>query len=170
MIGRVELARYRALEALLPDPKLADPDPKRAAHIPPDQESFLKAYESREAEMINFLKEHNLVTLAGLSRAVSNSAVAGSVQADQSRRLHESSRRLRQRSDRVLFHSDLQSGVEELLYSRGDRRSAADSRTRRNSRTFPAALDRESFERRNPPSARGRACSSKAGRFTAKKC
>jgi len=63
MIGRVELARYRALEALLPDPKLADPDPKRAAHIPPDQESFLKAYESREAEMISFLKEHNLVSL-----------------------------------------------------------------------------------------------------------
>jgi uncharacterized protein (DUF885 family) len=63
LIGRVELARYRALEALLPDPKLADPDPKRAAHIPPDQESFLKAYESREAEMISFLKEHNLVTL-----------------------------------------------------------------------------------------------------------
>jgi uncharacterized protein (DUF885 family) len=63
MIGRVELARYRALEALLADPKLADPDPKRAANIPPDQESFLKAYESREAEMISFLKEHNLVTL-----------------------------------------------------------------------------------------------------------
>jgi uncharacterized protein (DUF885 family) len=62
MLGHAELARYRALEALLPDPKLADPDPKRAAHIPPDQESFLKAYESREAEMINFLKEHNLVT------------------------------------------------------------------------------------------------------------
>src|SRR5262249_7446230 len=64
-IGRGELARYRALEALLPDPKLADPDPKRAAHIPPDQESFLKAYESREAEMISFLKEHKLVTLPG---------------------------------------------------------------------------------------------------------
>ena len=64
-IGRAELARYRALEALLPDPKLADPDPKRAAHIPPDQESFLKAYESREAEMISFLKEHNLITLPG---------------------------------------------------------------------------------------------------------
>ncbi len=63
MIGRAELARYRALEALLPDPKLADPDPKRATNIPPDQESFLKAYESREAEMISFLKEHNLVTL-----------------------------------------------------------------------------------------------------------
>jgi uncharacterized protein (DUF885 family) len=63
MIGRAELARYRALEALLPDPKLADPDPKRAAHIPPDQESFLKTYESREAEMISFLKEHRLVTL-----------------------------------------------------------------------------------------------------------
>jgi uncharacterized protein (DUF885 family) len=63
MIGRVELARYRALEALLPDPKLADPDPQRSANIPPDQASFLKAYESREAEMINFLKEHNLVSL-----------------------------------------------------------------------------------------------------------
>src|SRR5205814_4426552 len=63
MIGRTELARYRALEALLPDPKLADPDPKRAAHIPPDQASFLKAYESRETEMVNFLKEQKLVTI-----------------------------------------------------------------------------------------------------------
>jgi uncharacterized protein (DUF885 family) len=63
MVGRTELARYRALEALLLDPKLADPDPKRAANIPPDQESFLKAYESREEEMISFLKQHNLVTL-----------------------------------------------------------------------------------------------------------
>jgi uncharacterized protein (DUF885 family) len=63
MLGRAELARYRALEALLPDPKLADPDPKRTDHIPPDQESFLKAYEGRETEMVSFLKEHNLVTL-----------------------------------------------------------------------------------------------------------
>ncbi|MGZ4966602.1 MAG: DUF885 family protein, partial [Chthoniobacterales bacterium] len=63
MIGRVELARYRALEALLSDPKLADPDPARAANIPPDQESFLKAYESREAEMIAFMKEHKIVTI-----------------------------------------------------------------------------------------------------------
>src|SRR5437773_7206401 len=63
MIGRAELARYRALEALLPDPKLADPDSKRAPNIPPDQASFLKAYESRETEMINFLKKHKLVTL-----------------------------------------------------------------------------------------------------------
>jgi len=63
MIGRVENARYRALEALLPDPKLADPDPKRAANIPPDQASFLKAYESRETEMVSFLKQHNLISL-----------------------------------------------------------------------------------------------------------
>ena len=65
MIGRAELARYRALEALLPDPKLADPDPARSANIPPDQASFLKAYESREQEMIKFMKEGNLVTLPG---------------------------------------------------------------------------------------------------------
>ena len=64
-IGRAELARYRALEALLSDPKLADPDPKRAPKIPPDQEAFLKAYESRETEMIDFLQQHNLVTLPG---------------------------------------------------------------------------------------------------------
>jgi uncharacterized protein (DUF885 family) len=62
-IGRVEMGRYRALEALLPDPKLADPDPKRAASIPADQAAFLKAYQSRETEMINFLKEHHLVTI-----------------------------------------------------------------------------------------------------------
>ena len=63
MIGRAELARYRALEAMLSDPKLADPDPSRSKDIPPDQASFLKAYESREAEMIGFLKEHNIVTV-----------------------------------------------------------------------------------------------------------
>ncbi|MGH8092416.1 MAG: DUF885 domain-containing protein [Chthoniobacterales bacterium] len=63
MIGRVELAQYRAYEAWLPDPSLADPDPKRSKNIPPDQASFLKAYQSREAEMIQFLKDHRLVTL-----------------------------------------------------------------------------------------------------------
>jgi uncharacterized protein (DUF885 family) len=62
-LGEVELVRYRALESLLPDPSLADPDPKRAAHIPPDQQAFLAAYQSREEEMIKFLKEKNLVTL-----------------------------------------------------------------------------------------------------------
>src|SRR5438874_483618 len=63
MLGRAELARYRALESLLPDPALADPNPARSKNIPPDQASFLKAYESREQEMIDFLKGHQLVTL-----------------------------------------------------------------------------------------------------------
>jgi uncharacterized protein (DUF885 family) len=63
MLGRAELARYRALEALLPDPSMADPNPARSKNIPPDQESFLKAYESREQEMIDFLKSHQLITL-----------------------------------------------------------------------------------------------------------
>ena len=63
MLGRAELARYRALEALLPDPSLADPNPARSKNIPPDQAAFLKAYESREAEMIKFLKDHQLVRL-----------------------------------------------------------------------------------------------------------
>ncbi|HEX7531092.1 MAG TPA: DUF885 domain-containing protein [Pyrinomonadaceae bacterium] len=63
MLGQAELARYRALESMLPDPSLADPNPARAKVIPKDQDDFLKAYESRETEMISFLKENHLVTL-----------------------------------------------------------------------------------------------------------
>jgi uncharacterized protein (DUF885 family) len=63
MLGQAELARYRALESLLPDPSFADPNPQRAKVIPRDQNEFLKTYESREAEMISFLKENKLVTL-----------------------------------------------------------------------------------------------------------
>jgi uncharacterized protein (DUF885 family) len=62
-LGENELARYRALESWLPDPKLADPDPKRLPRVPADQAEYLKAYESRQDEMIRFLKEKNLVTL-----------------------------------------------------------------------------------------------------------
>ena len=39
------------------------PIPARSKNIPPDQASFLKAYESRQQEMISFMKEHKLVTL-----------------------------------------------------------------------------------------------------------
>lgn len=63
MLGQAELARYRALESLLPDPSLADPNPARSKNIPADQESFLKAYESRQAEMISFMKQRNLITV-----------------------------------------------------------------------------------------------------------
>ena len=62
-LGEVELERYRALESMLPDPSLADPDPKRAASIPPDQAAFLAAYQSREEEMVRFLKERRLITI-----------------------------------------------------------------------------------------------------------
>src|ERR1043166_4931943 len=64
-LGEVELGRYRALEAMLQDPALADPNPQRAAHVPPDQQSFLAQYESREAEMIDFLKSRRLITIPG---------------------------------------------------------------------------------------------------------
>ena len=63
MLGQTELARYRAMESMLPDPSLANPDPARAKVIPKDQDDFLKAYESRQAEMISFLKDHRLITL-----------------------------------------------------------------------------------------------------------
>ena len=63
MLGQTELARARAMESMLLDPSLADPDPSRAAVIPRDQDDFLKAYERREAEIITFLQEQKLVTL-----------------------------------------------------------------------------------------------------------
>ena len=63
MLGQTELARYRALESLLPDPSLADPNPARSKSIPTDQQDFLKKYESRQAEMIDFLKSRRLVTI-----------------------------------------------------------------------------------------------------------
>jgi uncharacterized protein (DUF885 family) len=63
MLGEAELARYRGLEALLKDPALADPDPARSPSIPRDQAAFLAAYESRQAEMIRFLRDQRLVTL-----------------------------------------------------------------------------------------------------------
>ena len=62
-LGEVELARYRALEAMLPDPSLADPNPQRAKTIPANQQDFLKAYQSREEEMVQFLKEKRLVSI-----------------------------------------------------------------------------------------------------------
>jgi uncharacterized protein (DUF885 family) len=62
-LGEIELGRYRALEAMLADPSLADPNPQRAAHVPPDQQSFLRQYQSREAEMVDYLKSHRLVTI-----------------------------------------------------------------------------------------------------------
>ncbi|HEU4390842.1 MAG TPA: DUF885 domain-containing protein, partial [Blastocatellia bacterium] len=63
MLGEAELARYRALESLLSDPRLANPDPARSKNVPADQDAFLKAYEGRQQEMIRFLKERNLITL-----------------------------------------------------------------------------------------------------------
>ncbi len=173
MIGRVENARYRALEALLSDPKLADPDPARSANVPPDQASFLKAYQSREDEMINFLKQHNLITLPDylgkfeirqLPDALSNRS--------EPRRVHESARCLRQGFDRLLFHPDVRSAVEKLLYPRGDRRSASDPGSRRDSPGhFSPTVDRESSDGSTKFAASTEIMSSsKAGRFMAKRC
>jgi uncharacterized protein (DUF885 family) len=62
-LGEVELARYRGLEALLKDPRLASPDPARAQHVPKDQAEFLAAYESRLTEIVEFLRANQLVTI-----------------------------------------------------------------------------------------------------------
>jgi uncharacterized protein (DUF885 family) len=63
MLGEVELARYRALEAMLKDPTYASPDPARATRIPRDQADFLAAYEARLNEITDFLTANRLVTI-----------------------------------------------------------------------------------------------------------
>ncbi|HVD62284.1 MAG TPA: DUF885 domain-containing protein [Gemmatimonadaceae bacterium] len=63
MLGEVELARYRGLEAMLKDPSFASPDPARAARIPVDQEDFLRSYEVRLKELTDFLRANHLVTI-----------------------------------------------------------------------------------------------------------
>jgi len=63
MLGEVELARYRGLEAMLQDPSYASPDPSRSRHIPADQAEFLAAYEARLGEIVRFLQARRLVTI-----------------------------------------------------------------------------------------------------------
>ncbi|MEO5904251.1 MAG: DUF885 domain-containing protein [Gemmatimonadaceae bacterium] len=63
MLGEVELARYRGLEAMLKEPSFASPDPARAARIPVGQEDFLKSYEVRLKEITDFLNANRLVTI-----------------------------------------------------------------------------------------------------------
>ncbi|MGH7702692.1 MAG: DUF885 domain-containing protein [Gemmatimonadales bacterium] len=63
MLGESELARYRGLEAMLPDPSMASPDPARSPAVPKDQEAFLAAYQSRQLDLVDFLQAHRLLTL-----------------------------------------------------------------------------------------------------------
>jgi len=63
MLGKVELVRYRALEAWLKHPEFASPDPARAGRIPADQADFLRSYEARLREVTTFLTENRLVTI-----------------------------------------------------------------------------------------------------------
>ena len=104
MLGRAELARYRALESMLPDPALADPNPARSKNIPPDQASFLESLRKPRAGNDRFPEGTQTRHAARLSRPFPDSPAARGVQADQPRRLHESAGRLRQRPDRLFFH------------------------------------------------------------------
>ena len=63
MLGQAELARYRGLEALLPDPNMANPNPARAKNVPRNEAQFLDAYESRLRDILQFLKTQNLINI-----------------------------------------------------------------------------------------------------------
>ncbi len=63
MLGEAELARYSGLEALLPNPGMANPDPLRSKNIPRNEKEFLEAYEGRLREILEFLRVQNLITI-----------------------------------------------------------------------------------------------------------
>lgn len=63
MLGQAELARYRGLEALLPNPDMANPNPARSRSIPKNQTEFLTAYENRLRDILQFLRDQNLITI-----------------------------------------------------------------------------------------------------------
>ena len=141
MIGRVEMARYRALEALLPDPTLADPDPsakhKYSAGSGGVSESLRKSRDgddqfSEGASIWSRLPDYlGPFQIRQLPEAFKPTSPGGFMNPPG---VYDKD------PDRILFHSDLQSAVEEFLYSRGDRRSAADPRPRRNSRALSCRL------------------------------
>ena len=56
-------SRENRREAMLKNPNLASPDPRRAAHVPKDQAEFLAIYESRLKEIVSFLNANRLVTI-----------------------------------------------------------------------------------------------------------
>jgi len=63
MLSEAELARYSGLEALLPNPAMANPDPSRSKHIPRNEEEFLAAYENRLKDILGFLHGQDLITI-----------------------------------------------------------------------------------------------------------
>ncbi len=63
MLGQVQLARYRGLEALLPNPEMANPNPARMKTVPANEQEFLSAYQSRLKEILRFLKQQHLITI-----------------------------------------------------------------------------------------------------------
>ncbi len=63
MLGQAELARYRGLEALLPNPDMANPNPARSPSIPRNEQEFLTTYQNRLRDIVQFLKQQNLITI-----------------------------------------------------------------------------------------------------------
>ena len=63
MLSEAELARYRGLQALPPNPAMADPDPARSQNIPRNEEEFLAAYENR----LKDIRRASTITTAAVS-------------------------------------------------------------------------------------------------------
>ena len=96
MLGEVELARYRGLEAMLKDPSFASPDPARSKHVPADQAEFLAAYEARLDEIDPTFSAPTTWSRSRPTWASSSiRQLPRGLQADQPRRLHEPAGHLR---------------------------------------------------------------------------
>ena len=107
-LGEVELARYRALEAMLkdPTPRLPRSATRRPrAQGPGGVPRRLRVAPEGDRE---FPQGQSAGDDSGLRRRLRDPRTAGRVQAHRPRRLHESAGHLRQGPGRVLLHPDLQ--------------------------------------------------------------
>jgi uncharacterized protein (DUF885 family) len=62
-LGRAELARAKALESWLPDPRLAEVSVEGVKDLPRDQADFLAQYEARTADLVAHIRRRDLLTL-----------------------------------------------------------------------------------------------------------
>ena len=123
-------------------PVVSRSDPARSKIVPPDQQTFLKAYESRD-RMINFLNHINSLGCR-LSPAFEIRQLPEAIQADQPRWFHESAR-LYDRIQPLLFHPNLQSPSKNF-YIRAAIEDPRPILVTKEFRTFSSKLDRKSFD------------------------
>ena len=113
-IGRLELARDRALEVweTSRDAQLPSPSPRADVR---NEGAFLAYYEASLSKLIAFINSHADRRHPAVHRAVPHRRSSEGARGDVSGRFHESAADVLERSARLLFRSGLQSEQSEFL-------------------------------------------------------